>query len=172
MKVYFILILILLDVINANSSDNDTYGNTPNNFGVNVGLGTCIVNDRNYGLDACFHAGIDYTLDRNLSSLGLSYYKFNWNLETYTNNSYSVHSDIDMDVLSLLYRLPLGNLTVAIGPAIFYNEGISYFAPALDVGYLNNIGEKYGYEVSLSSFYVDKNKIFYFYLNGGLWIKI
>lgn len=172
MKIKLILLLIVFAVISAYSSDNDTYRNTYNNFRVNFGTGTCIVNDKNYGLDACSHAGIDFTIDRNLSSIGLRYYKFNWNLETYTNNSYSVHSDIDMDVLCLLYRLPFGNLTATFGPSIFYNESISYLAPAIDIGYLNDIGDKYGYEISLSSFYTDNNKRFYFYLNGGIWIKL
>lgn len=171
MKLKLILLLILFDVINVYSSENKVNSNIFDNIGVNIGFGSCIVNDKSYGPDACFHAGIDYTLDRNLSSVGLRYYKFNWNLETYTNNSYSVHSDIDMDVLCLLYRLPFGNLTAAFGPSIFYNESISYLAPAIDIGYLNYIGDKYGYEISLSSFYTDYNKKFYFYLNGGIWIR-
>ncbi len=127
--------------------------------------------DTQLDLDLCFHAGFDYIFSKNLDMVGFRYHKFNWNYEfTYNifGQEFKQEGDVDRSAFYLYYRLPLGKFTLAIGPGVIDFGHVSYFTPAITLGYLNNITAAWGFELAGTTFYFEKSNEFYIYLYGGL----
>ncbi len=168
MKRICYLVLVFFISLQANASDH-IFNNK--HIGVNLGLGVCIDANSSLDPDLCFHGGIDYLIDEDMSMIGFRYHKFNWTDEyslTIIDKTITKQIDIDMDAYQLYYRFPLGDFTLALGPGMMVYHDQSEFAVAGTIGYLNNPSNYWGFELAGTTFYRTKYEDFYIYLYGGI----
>jgi len=116
-----------------------------------------------------YYLGAEFILDKKkLAFWGFRYYRAEWE----TSNYSEIEGDYDKEILALFYRLPLRNITVALGPALLSDDNTTRIALYGTLGLMTNITDNLGVEFGSTFFYHMNKDITLFQLYAGLRLNL
>lgn len=155
------------------ATSKETDPNEFNNFSLNFGAGTSLIQGTKIDPELCFHGGFDYILSPKLDMVGFRYFIFfsSYLEYSYINSGqyYRNEGKINHNAYYLYYRFPFDSFTLAIGPGLYEGRNKIYFTPGITLGYQISINNTLGFELAGTTLYneMDYNH-FYIFLCGGL----